>query len=613
MIKNVAGQVVTIQLTSRTDGSPVVAGTTNVFVTGDNGTQTAGGTATHKGNGLWAFTPSQAQTNFDQIAFTFVNASAINASHHLYTTFPQSADINVDTRLDNLDAAISSRSTQASVDSIPTNPLLDDDSRLDNIDATISSRSTQTSVDAVGLAVTGVGLGVAAIPTNPLLATDPRLDALGLAVAAIPTNPLLTNDARLDNLDAPISGVTAPTAADIYTYFTSLGREAIFQADVSALALQTTLTAVQSAIGALNDISAADVTAAVPTANQIAVAVEAAIIDEGDGQQVIDAILQVFNANLDLPALELQAIASQVRTELSVELARIDAAITSRANATDQTAVKAKTDQLQFTGSDVQAIASNMRGTDGASTVDPDNAGIAAVKAQTDQLVFVGSDVQATSTNMRGTDGANTIAPDNVGIAAVRAKTDQLNFTGSDVQSVASNMRGTDNANTVTPPTPTEIDTELTAAHGTGSWQQASGGGSDVNVISVGGNAVTSADDFKADVSGLSTLTAAQVWANASRTLTDKSGFELTAVERQAIATAVEAAILNEGDGQAVIDAIVQAIGNSNVDEVALVAAIRADLERANGDLDTIRANQQIINDGIKDASLLVPHTDDTN
>ena len=40
--------------------------------------------------------------------------------------------------------------------------------------------------------------------------------------------------------------------------------------------------------------------------------------------------------------------------------------------------IKAKTDQLNFTGSDVQSVASNMRGTDGANTVAPDNAGIAA-------------------------------------------------------------------------------------------------------------------------------------------------------------------------------------------------------------------------------------------
>ena len=113
--------------------------------------------------------------------------------------------------------------------------------------------------------------------------------------------------------------------------------------------------------------------------------------------------------------------------------------------------VRAKTAQLNFTGNDVQAIASNMRGTDGANTVAPNNTDIAAVKAQTDQLNFTGDDVQAIASNMRGTDGANTVAPNNVDIAAVRAKTEQLNFTGDDVQAIASNMRGTDGANTVAP------------------------------------------------------------------------------------------------------------------------------------------------------------------
>lgn len=54
------------------------------------------------------------------------------------------------------------------------------------------------------------------------------------------------------------------------------------------------------------------------------------------------------------------------------------------------------------------------------------------------------------------------------------------------------------------------------------------------------------------------------------------------------IATAVESSILNEGDGQQVLNAIVGAIGNSNVDEIALVAAIRSDLERTGGKLDSI-------------------------
>jgi hypothetical protein len=54
------------------------------------------------------------------------------------------------------------------------------------------------------------------------------------------------------------------------------------------------------------------------------------------------------------------------------------------------------------------------------------------------------------------------------------------------------------------------------------------------------------------------------------------------------IATAVEGSLLNEADGQAVLNAIVGAIGNQNLSEVSLVAAIRTDIERAGGKLDSV-------------------------
>jgi hypothetical protein len=54
------------------------------------------------------------------------------------------------------------------------------------------------------------------------------------------------------------------------------------------------------------------------------------------------------------------------------------------------------------------------------------------------------------------------------------------------------------------------------------------------------------------------------------------------------IATAVEGSLLNESDGQAVLNALVGAIGNQNVSEVSLVAAIRSDIERTGGKLDSV-------------------------
>ena len=72
---------------------------------------------------------------------------------------------------------------------------------------------------------------------------------------------------------------------------------------------------------------------------------------------------------------------------------------------------------------------SDMRGTDGANTVAPDNAGISAngtaIAALNDfdpssdvvaRVTLV--DTVTVNTDMRGTDGANTIAPDNAGITA---------------------------------------------------------------------------------------------------------------------------------------------------------------------------------------------------
>lgn len=95
MKKNVAGQVVGAQLVSATDGSAVTSGVTDVFITGDGGTQGQGnspGAATHKGRGWWEYYPSAGETNYDHVAFTFVNSSAVGVTKEIFTTFPQTGD-----------------------------------------------------------------------------------------------------------------------------------------------------------------------------------------------------------------------------------------------------------------------------------------------------------------------------------------------------------------------------------------------------------------------------------------------------------------------------------------------------------------------------------------
>lgn len=96
MKKNVAGQKIGAHMINVSDGTDVTSGTTSVYVTLDAGTQAIGtvgsGAATHEGNGYWTYAPSQAETNGDLCAYTFVNAAALSATIQVYTTFPQTVD-----------------------------------------------------------------------------------------------------------------------------------------------------------------------------------------------------------------------------------------------------------------------------------------------------------------------------------------------------------------------------------------------------------------------------------------------------------------------------------------------------------------------------------------
>lgn len=179
------------------------------------------------------------------------------------------------------------------------------------------------------------------------VANDFKADTSSLATQA----SVDANETKLDTVISNQGSLSVPTAAEIYAEFTSGSNEDAFKADVSALALEAT-------VAALNDLSTADITGAVPTAAQIATAVEAAIINEGDGQQVIDAILQVFNSNLDIPSLELTAIAQAVRSELTTELGRIDVATSTRSDF-DSSSDQVTTDAASRTASqaDVSSLA----------------------------------------------------------------------------------------------------------------------------------------------------------------------------------------------------------------------------------------------------------------
>jgi hypothetical protein len=160
MKKNVASQVIGCQLVSAAAGAAVTSGTTTVYVTGDGGTQAAGsvgsGACTHEGQGFWTYAPAQAETNYDHVAFTFTNASAIPATVQVYTSFPQTGDSFA--RIGSTGSGLTSLATQASVDTVGTvvDTILVDTNELQTdwvnggrLDLILDARSSQASVDTI--------------------------------------------------------------------------------------------------------------------------------------------------------------------------------------------------------------------------------------------------------------------------------------------------------------------------------------------------------------------------------------------------------------------------------------------------------------------------------
>lgn len=214
--------------------------------------------------------------------------------------------------------------TAAAVAAIPTTPLLASDTRLNNLDAAISTRLASagyTAPDNASIAAiltdtrTTLPAQIAAIP-EPLDATQTQAaaaaalgaydaatgaDLAGLAtaaaVAAIPTAPLLASDARLNTLDVAIS---TRLAAAAYT--------APDNTSIAAILVDTGTT-LPAQIAALP-----------------------APLDAGETQAAAAAALTAYDA---ATGGDVAAVPAEVRDEIADELARIDVAISTRQSDAD--------------------------------------------------------------------------------------------------------------------------------------------------------------------------------------------------------------------------------------------------------------------------------------
>ena len=162
MKKNIASQNIGAEMLTAADGTNFT-GAVSVFVTLDGGTQTTGaGTApVHEGNGYHSYTPTQAETNGDHIAYTFTGTGALTATIQVYTTFPQSQDHTVP--IDNID-------TVMDLIKVDTTAILIDTAEIGTAGAGLTNIGTIATVTNL--------TNLPVIPTN-------WITAAGIAAAAL--------------------------------------------------------------------------------------------------------------------------------------------------------------------------------------------------------------------------------------------------------------------------------------------------------------------------------------------------------------------------------------------------------------------------------------------
>ena len=194
MKKNVAGQKIGVQMITAADGA-VFTSTVTVYVTGDAGTQAIGtvgsGVCTHEGNGYHTYAPSQAETNYDLTAFTFIGTGAIATTLQAYNSFPQTVDNNV---------LASGATGFAAIDTVVDNILLD----------TAEIGTAGAGLTNIGTIATVTNLtNLPSITANWLTAAGTAADFTTEIQAGLATSTALaTVDTVVDGIQTDLSNAT---------------------------------------------------------------------------------------------------------------------------------------------------------------------------------------------------------------------------------------------------------------------------------------------------------------------------------------------------------------------------------------------------------------------
>ena len=301
MIKNTANQYITFGAIAVADGLPVTTGAPTVHLSKDGGSQaTSTNTATHVGNGLWQLELTQSETNADHLGAAMVLANAVNAFTQVYpltlSDFKSDATAANQTSISNAISALHdfdpANDVVASVTSVAT--------CVSNSDMRGTDAANTVAPDNAGIAANGTA--IAALndfnPASDVVANVTTVGSVTGAVTTANASDVTAIKGVTDKLDTALvldgsvyqyttnalenaptgGGGSAPSAADIYNYFTTGSNEDAFKADVSLLATA-------SSIASLNDFDPANDAVAVVTDVTNAVTADVASI----GANAIDA------------------------------------------------------------------------------------------------------------------------------------------------------------------------------------------------------------------------------------------------------------------------------------------------------------------------------------
>jgi len=339
-----------------------------------------------------------------------------------------------------LSADIATRASQTSVNSIPVTTLLSSDLRLDNLDAAISSRLPSASYSAP-ISASTISSQVRAELFTELARIDVAISSRNATtpptVSQIRTE-LDTNSTKLDvAVSTRLAGVTytiPPTASQVATQVrteltTELGRiDAAISTRLSSAGYtspdNTTIGTINTKIGTPSISLSADIATRASQTTLDAIPTNTLLSNDSRLNNLDETISSRLATSGYSAPVSASTLASQVRTELSVELSRIDVATSSRLASVSYTipptvaAIRSEID----TNSTKLDVAVGTRLAAVAYSIPP-TALVIASQVRTELATELARIDVPTSTRLAS---ANYTAPNNSGIASILEDTNEL-------------------------------------------------------------------------------------------------------------------------------------------------------------------------------------------